>query len=193
MSVELVMRKAVPGEAKQVVSFYEQIISKRTEKDYKLWWNLDVYPTREDLTGAVRDGTLHIVLDDEHIIGAAILNRDQGDGYERIPWACIPEPEQIAVIHLVAVDPEQRGKGVGKELMNHIISEAEKMGVRSLRLDTMPHYSSAIRLYKKTGFVKRGEVTLYYPTTGDAVFLMYEKSLPPLHSLDCQEDLARHR
>lgn len=175
MSAELVVRRAAPDEEKPVISFYEQIISKRTEKDYKLWWDLDVYPTREDLAGAVRDGTMHIVLDAEHIIGAAILNQDQGDGYERIPWACTPEPDRIAVIHLVAVDPDQRGKGVGKKLMDHIISEAEKTGVRSLRLDAMPHYSSAIRLYEKAGFMKRGEVTLHYPTTGEAVFLMYEK------------------
>ena len=85
MSAELVVRRAAPDEEKPVISFYEQIISKRTEKDYKLWWDLDVYPTREDLAGAVRDGTMHIVLDAEHIIGAAILNQDQGDGYERIP------------------------------------------------------------------------------------------------------------
>ena len=126
MSAELVVRRAAPDEEKPVISFYEQIILKRTEKDYKLWWDLDVYPTREDLAGAVRDGTIHIVLDEKHIIGAAILNQNQGDGYERIPWACTPEPDRIAVIHLVAVDPDQRGKGVGKKLMDHIISEAEK-------------------------------------------------------------------
>ena len=172
------IRKAVPGEEAQVTAFYERIIAKRTEKDYKLWWNLEVYPTREDLAEAVRSGTMHIVLDARRIIGAAILNRDQGDGYEGIAWGCTPAPDQIAVIHLVAVDPDQRGKGVGMKLMEHLVSEAKGMGIRSLRLDTMPHYSSAIRLYEKAGFVKRGEVTLYYPTTGEAVFRMYERNWP---------------
>jgi len=64
---------------------------------------------------------------------------------------------------------------VGKStLMNHLISSARDQGIKSLRLDTMPHYVSAIHLYEKCGFVKRNEIDLWYPTTGKMTFCLYE-------------------
>lgn len=58
--------------------------------------------------------------------------------------------------------------------MEYLIETARSQGIKSLRLDTMPHYSSAIRLYEKMGFEKRNEIELIYPTTGKMTFCMYE-------------------
>ena len=171
------IRAAYPKEGSMIISFYEHIIESRTDKDYKLWWNLDVYPTREDLTNAVNTGTMHIISDAERIIGAAILNNTQGDGYDLADWSCKPEASQIAVIHLVATDPAVRGKGLAKSLIEYLIRVAKDMGIKSLRLDTMPHYSSAIKLYETAGFKKIKEIELTYPTTGKARFYLYEMVL----------------
>jgi len=170
----MIIRKAEAGEEQDVFSFYKYVLEKRTDQDYRLWWNLDVYPTFEDFRRAVQSGTMHIAVEEGKIIGAAILNGDQMEGYGQTDWACNPELDQIAVIHLVAVDPEQRGQGLGRALMNHLISTARDQGIKSLRLDTMPHYVSAIHLYEKCGFVKRNEIDLWYPTTGKMTFCLYE-------------------
>ncbi|MCR5357115.1 MAG: GNAT family N-acetyltransferase [Lachnospiraceae bacterium] len=173
----MIIRKAKPDEGPGVISFYEKIIKTRTEQDYKLWWDLEIYPTREDLTNAVNTGAMHIISDDGRITGAAILNNTQGDGYDLADWICEPKASQIAVIHLVAIDPDVRGKGLAKALIEYLIDTAKGMGIKSLRLDTMPHYSYAIRLYETTGFKRVKEIELTYPTTGKAVFYLYEMVL----------------
>ena len=67
------------------------------------------------------------------------------------------------------VSPEFRGKGIGVELLNWMISEARAAGYREMICDTMPEMRDALAMYKRAGFV---ETPPYAgnPTPG-AVFL----------------------
>lgn len=55
----------------------------------------------------------------------------------------------------VVVDEEYRGIGLGRLLLNHLISEARAMGVKSLNLTSRPERASANRLYRSLGFEQR--------------------------------------
>jgi ribosomal protein S18 acetylase RimI-like enzyme len=50
------------------------------------------------------------------------------------------------------VSPEGRSSGLGKRLVEAILREAERIGYRELRLDTLPSMVEAIALYRKSGF-----------------------------------------
>ena len=50
------------------------------------------------------------------------------------------------------VSPEGRGFGLGEKLVNAIVKEAERIGYREMRLDTLPSMAGAIALYRKLGF-----------------------------------------
>lgn len=50
------------------------------------------------------------------------------------------------------LDQEYRGKGLGRKLMGKAISEAKRLGYKSIVLDSMSQYKSALKLYEKTGF-----------------------------------------
>lgn len=53
------------------------------------------------------------------------------------------------------VKPSHRGKQIGKLLVEKIISDAKKIGYKSMRLDTIEgKMGEAISLYKKFGFRK---------------------------------------
>ncbi len=45
-----------------------------------------------------------------------------------------------------------RGKGLGKELMLKSIESAKEMKYDYIYLESLPHFSKAIEMYKKTGF-----------------------------------------
>jgi ribosomal protein S18 acetylase RimI-like enzyme len=50
------------------------------------------------------------------------------------------------------VQPNFRGKGLGKALAEAGIDKARSMGYTHMRLDTAPSMESAIRLYTSLGF-----------------------------------------
>ena len=45
-----------------------------------------------------------------------------------------------------------RGKGIGRQLMENCIDSAREMGYKKLYLESMPHFSKAVRIYEKLGF-----------------------------------------
>ena len=45
-----------------------------------------------------------------------------------------------------------RGKGIGRQLMERCIDSARGMGYEKLYLESMPHFSKAVRIYEKLGF-----------------------------------------
>lgn len=67
------------------------------------------------------------------------------------------------------VAPEGRGTGLGARLVEAVIREAEAMGHREMRLDSLPTMGPAIALYRRRGFE---EMAPYYDTpVAGTVFL----------------------
>ena len=50
------------------------------------------------------------------------------------------------------LDKDQRGKGLGRMLMDKAVSAARELGYKSIVLDSMSKYKDARRLYERTGF-----------------------------------------
>ena len=59
------------------------------------------------------------------------------------------------------VTPEGRGLGLGTALVTAVIKEAERIGYRTMRLDTLCTMVEAMRLYRRQGFV---DIEPYYDT-----------------------------
>lgn len=59
------------------------------------------------------------------------------------------------------VDPQGRGTGVGKALVEAVVIAARRMGYKAIRLDTLPPMKAARKLYKTMGFT---EIEAYYDT-----------------------------
>lgn len=71
-----------------------------------------------------------------------------------------------------------RGSGLGKALVEAVIREAERIGYREIRLDTLPSMKAAVALYLKSGFEP---IEPYYETpVRGTVFL--GRPLTPLGS-----------
>jgi ribosomal protein S18 acetylase RimI-like enzyme len=73
----------------------------------------------------------------------------------------------------IGVLPEERGRGVGKELVQRFEKEAAARGMRSLSLSVYPDNQSARQLYERCGWEASAEA----PAPGHAMF--YSKRLAP--------------
>ena len=60
--------------------------------------------------------------------------------------------EKTVELKAMYLDQSYRGKGLGRKLMNKVIDEAKRLGYKSIVLDSMSQYKSALKLYEKTGF-----------------------------------------
>jgi putative acetyltransferase len=66
------------------------------------------------------------------------------------PTPALPEGTcELVKMYLL---PEARGKGVGKELIQHAFRLAKELGYHSMYLETMPELRTAIGMYEKMGF-----------------------------------------
>src|SRR5258708_2327275 len=83
--------------------------------------------------------------------GELLLARDSNG----IPVGCVgrpTEPPGCCEMKRLYVSPEVRGFGLGERLVDAVVKEAERIGFREMRLDTLPSMVGAIALYRKLGF-----------------------------------------
>lgn len=67
-----------------------------------------------------------------------------------------------AHINNLAVRPEFRGRGLGIQMLQAIVAEAERLGAGSIGLEVRQSNVAAQRLYKKAGFREHGIRKSYY-------------------------------
>ncbi|MCR9226737.1 MAG: GNAT family N-acetyltransferase [Flavobacteriaceae bacterium] len=74
-----------------------------------------------------------------------------------VGWAALSPVSSRCVYGGVAevsvyISDKNRGKGVGKLLMHHLIEESEKAGYWTIQSGVFPENTASIKLHEKTGF-----------------------------------------
>lgn len=91
------------------------------------------------------------------------------DGGPVIGFALTRAVADDAELLLLAVQPEERGRGIGLALLERAMADAQARGAARLCLE-MRAGNDATRLYTSAGFVKCGERRNYYAGRGGERF-----------------------
>jgi len=83
--------------------------------------------------------------------------------------------EQIHINNL-AVLPELRGQGLGTQLLEAIIAEAEHLGADMLTLEVRQSNEPARRLYERAGFFQDGVRKNYYSNPIEDALILSRKT-----------------
>ena len=98
----------------------------------------------------------------------------QGDDYHAIEWTKQLNDNEVAVIHILAVNPDFQGKGIGTMMIRESIELAKQNGKKSVRLDALASNTPAHKIYEALGFQYRGKQHLYAENTGWTDFFFFE-------------------
>jgi ribosomal-protein-alanine N-acetyltransferase len=102
--------------------------------------------------------------------GEIICDNDAPVGFG-ITLQAVDEVELL----LLAILPEQRGRGFGRRLLDSLLSAAAARGAKRALLEVADRNIPAISAYTKVGFTTCGRRKQYYPGPTDAV--LFEKAL----------------
>jgi putative acetyltransferase len=72
------------------------------------------------------------------------------------------------------VEPDQRGKGIGKAVLDSLEAAARQLGAQRLVLETGIHQAAAIALYRRAGF---GRVDCWGEYASSPTSICFEKRL----------------
>src|SRR5882757_10320309 len=70
--------------------------------------------------------------------------------------------DEVAHLNLLAVAPEHRRQGLGRQLMDWLTATAIEAGVFRINLELRTHNDQARAFYESLGFASRGVVQGYY-------------------------------
>ncbi len=132
------------------------------------WWDLDrVLVIENDVFGATawpaesfwgelaRPDRHYVVADDGDVLGYAGL------------WLLAPDAD----VQTLAVTASAQGRGLGAQLLAHLIGHARGHGCRRLHLEVRADNVAAIGLYERAGFAHVRRRVRYYPDFSDALVM----------------------
>ncbi|MEE3897264.1 GNAT family N-acetyltransferase [Priestia megaterium] len=113
-------------------------------------------PSTEEVAGLLRELVISSGNGNAYLIVAWVGPDLAGIGY----WRRYNRPTHRphANIEKVAIDPRYQGHGLGRQLMNQLISSAVNAGVEMLTLDFRGDNERAAKLYKSLGFTEYGRL-----------------------------------
>jgi ribosomal-protein-alanine N-acetyltransferase len=142
---QLVIRDMVPDDVPRVMQI--ELAS------YQFPWSDGIF------RDCLRVGYVCCVAEIDHVVvGYAIMSTGAGEAH---------------VLNL-CVGEEWRNRGLGRQLLYHLLEFARSLGVSEAFLEVRPSNTSAVRLYQSAGFSQIGVRRGYYQAVGgreDAVVL----------------------
>ena len=172
MNIEL--KPAVMSDLDIIRNLYYKLLDSSEIYSTILRWKKGVYPSDTDWIPYIKNNEMYLTLLDGDLVGAVVITKSQTKEYQNIPWQINIADEEVSVIHLLAIDPEQQGKGLATVILDEVIKNAIAMKKRAVRLDAISTNIPAQKLYKKYGFINCGTQQLYYASTGWTSFVFYE-------------------
>ena len=168
----MIFRKAAKEEFYKIRSLYWNLIDQEKDDPSFPHWKKEIHLSDEMIQNSIEREELYVLADGDEIAACVIANDEEAEGYADAPWQI--DSDEVIVLHVLAVHPDYRGKGLARKLVENVIEQERKVGKKALRLDVIENNTTAEKLYQKLGFQYIQTKTLYYDVVGEMTFKLYE-------------------
>lgn len=171
------LRKAEKKDINRIEEIYENIHNEEEKGITTIGWIRNIYPTRKTAEEALIRNDLFVLEDENKIVAVAVINQIQVDEYKYANWKHNAKENEIMVLHGLAVDPYQKGKGYGSAFVGFYESYAKEHDCKALRMDTNVRNKKARRLYQRLGYEEIGIVDCVFNGIPNVQLVCLEKHL----------------
>ena len=168
------LNQAVIEDFDAIIAFYDDVTERTPEITTYARWSKRKHPTLEGIRAYIEEGSMYLYKENNAIIGAMAVTMYQDEDYHAIEWSQQVADNNVAVIHILAVNPDFQGKGIGSEMVREAIRLAQGNGMKAIRLDALASNTPAHRMYERLSFEYRGKQHLYAENTGWTDFYFFE-------------------
>ena len=171
------IRKGRPTDLDDIEKIYERIHDNEEKGLSTTGWIRRVYPTGKTAEDALGRGDLFVMTDHGRTVAVAVINHIQVPEYRNVTWRYEAKDAEILVLHGLAVDPQEKGKGYGRSFVSFYEEEARRQGCVALRMDTHVRNTRARKLYRSLGYEEIGTVPCNFNGIPDVELVCLEKGL----------------
>ena len=175
------IRKALEEDVAAVGRIYEKILAREAAGLCATGWLPGVYPVEATARAAWEKGELFVWEEEGKTLAAAILNQTQPDSYTKGDWSRSALPEEVMVLHTLVVDPEEKGRGIGRRFVAFYERYAGEHGCTVLRMDTNARNQRARALYRSLGYREAGIVPCVFNGIPNVELVLLEKAVESGH------------
>ena len=173
----MIIRKAVLSDIPCVAAIYDAIHTEEETGRMTIGWVRGIYPTEQTAQAALERDDLFVLEEDGKILGAAIINQSQCDGYETASWEYPAEDCEIMVLHTLVIDPGAARRGYGRAFVAFYEDYAREIGCKYLRMDTNVRNARARAMYARLGYKEIGVIPTVFNGIEGVNLVLLEKSL----------------
>ena len=171
------IRKGTENDIEEVAALYDALNDYLESHTNYPGWRKGIYPTREDAVQGIAEHSLFVAVIADKIAGTFILRHRPEEAYALADWGKQLDYREILVLYTFAVHPQFLHQGIGKKMLDFILSFATREKNKAVRLDVYENNMPAIRLYEQTGFRYVDTVDLGYWMYGLDRFRLYQRIL----------------
>ena len=168
------LKRAEYTDIVKIENYYRYVADNTENMDKYGRWIYGQHPTDDMIEEYITDRSMYFAEEDGMVIAAAAVTFFQNEDYHAVHWNVAAQDDEVAVIHILCINPQKQGCGLAKKIVNEIIDLAKTRHMKAVRLDALCCNTPAQRLYEDLGFIKCGTQNWYASNTGYIDFYLYE-------------------
>ena len=135
------------------------------------------YPTQDIFAADIANGECYAVTYGERLAGFFCLTEAPESGYDRITDGKWHGEGKYCTLHRMAIEAQFRGTGLSDMLIDFADETAKARGAECVRTDTHRKNKAMQKLFKRKGYVYRGNVLVSSEPGHDPARQAFEKKL----------------
>ena len=170
-------RKAESRDIPAIEKIYDHTHDAEEAGNTTTGWKRGIYPTLHTAEDSLERGDMYVAEIGGEVVATGIINKIQVDVYADVDWKYEAPDDKVAVLHTLAVEPDARGKGIGRSFVKFYEDLARERGCEVLRIDTNARNAAARKMYKSLGYTESGIVPTVFNGIKNVDLVMLEKKL----------------